>query len=143
MSDALRTLFESQESGVLNSVASSPAQTRDQLIVELASHPIFDGARRFRESELTFYDPPQLRSFLSTSRVLRRSDAPWGLSPTAPATERIISLMMANNATHVIVLAHDPLDLIVLTVPVTAADPATETALALVRRILALAPEAK
>lgn len=143
MSDALRALFESQESGVLNSVAASPAQTRDQLIAELARHPIFEGARRFRESELGFYDPPQLRNFLSTSRVLRRSDAPWGLSPIEPATERMVSLMMANNATHVIVLAHDPLDLIVLAVPVTAADPATETALALVRRLLALTPEAK
>jgi hypothetical protein len=40
------------------------------------------------------------------------------------------------------VLSHDPLDLIVLAVPVTAADPATETALALVRRLLASAPEA-
>jgi len=40
------------------------------------------------------------------------------------------------------VLSHDPIDLIVLAVPVTSADPATETALALVRRLLALTPEA-
>ncbi|MCA6126164.1 hypothetical protein J6500_30365 [Bradyrhizobium sp. WSM 1704] len=143
MTDALRALFESQEPGVLNSVAASPAETRDQLIAELARHPIFESARRFRESELALYDPPLLRDFLSTRRVLRRPDAPWGLSPVAPAAERMVSLMTANSATHVIVLAHDPLDLIVLAVPVTAADPATETALALVRRLLALTPEAK
>jgi len=142
MTDALRALFESQEPGVLNSVAASPAQTRDQLIGELARHPIFESARRYRENELASYDPPLLRDFLSERRVLRRSDAPWGLAATNPAVERMVSLLTANSATHVIVLGHDPLDLIVLAVPVTAADPATETALALVRRLLALAPEA-
>jgi hypothetical protein len=74
--------------------------------------------------------------------VLRRPDAPWGLIATDSAVERMVSLMAAHSATHVIVLAHDPLDLIVLGVPVTSADPATETALALVRRIVALTPEA-
>ena len=142
MTDALRALFESQEPGVLNSVAASPAQTRDQLIAELAHHPIFESARRYRESELAAYDPPLLHEFLSTRRVLRRSEAPWGLAPSDPAAERAISLMTANSATHAIVLAHDPVDLIVLSVPVTAADPATETALALVRRLLASTPEA-
>jgi hypothetical protein len=142
MTDALRALFESQEPGVLNSVAASPAKTRDQLIAELAHHPIFESARRYRESELAGYDPPLLRDFLSTQRVLRRPDAPWGLSIADPAIERMVSLMTASSATHVIVLSHDPVDLIALAVPVTSADPATETALALVRRLLALIPEA-
>ena len=142
MTDALRALFEAQEPGVLNSVAASPARTRNELIAELARHPIFDGARRFREAELAHYDPSLLRDLLSNRRVLRRSDAPWGLSLTDPAVERLLSLMTAGSATHVIVLSGDPLDLIVLAVPVTSADPATETALALVRRLLALTPEA-
>jgi hypothetical protein len=129
MTDALRALFESQEPGVLNSVAASPARTRDELIAELARHPLFDGARRLREGELQNYDPPLLHDFLSRRRVLRRS-------------ERMLSLMTASSATHVVVLSHDPMDLIVLAVPVTSADPATETALALVRRLLALTPEA-
>ena len=38
--------------GVLNSVAASAARTRDELIAELARHPIFESARRYRESEL-------------------------------------------------------------------------------------------
>ena len=50
--------------------------------------------------------------------------------------------LKANNATHAIILSHDPVDMLVLAVPVISADPATETALALVRRILALTPEA-
>lgn len=142
MTDTLRALFESQVPGVLNSVAASSAQTRDQLIAELARHPMFESARRFRESELSGYDPPLLRDFLATRRVLRRPEAPWGLVSTDPAVERLTSLMKANNATHVIILSHDPVDLLVLAVPVISADPATETALALVRRLLALTPEA-
>jgi hypothetical protein len=141
MVDALRAHFESQVPGVLNSVAASPAQTRDALIAELARHPIFESARRYRENDLAAYDPALLRDFLSTRRVLRRPGAPWGLVASDPAVERIVSLMKANSATHVIVLAHDPIDLLVLAVPVISADPATETALALVRRLLASARE--
>lgn len=142
MVDALRAYFESQVPGVLHSVAASPARTRDQLIAELARHPIFESARRYRENELAAYDPPMLRDFLSTRRVLRRAEAPWGLTSSDPAVERAVSLMAANSATHLIILSHDPIDVIVLAVPVISADPATETALALVRRLLALTPEA-
>ena len=143
MTDALRALLESREPGILNSVAASPALTRDQLIAELARHPIFEGARRCREGDLAYYDPTLLREFLSTRQVLRQADAPWGLASTDPAVERMVSLLTANSATHIIVLAHDPVDVIVLAVPVISADPATETALSLVRRLLALTPESK
>jgi hypothetical protein len=141
MTDTLRALFESQVPGVLNSVAASAARTRDELIAELARHPMFESARRYREADLAFYDPPLLQRFLSTRRVLRRPEAPWGLAVSDPAVERVLSLMKANHATHVIILSHDPIDLLVLAVPVIAADPATETALALVRRLLASTPE--
>jgi hypothetical protein len=103
---------------------------------------MFESARRYRESDLGAYDPALLRNFLSTRRVLRRPDAPWGLAAPDPAVERLMSLMKAGNATHVIILSHDPVDLLVLAVPVIFADPATETALALVRRLLTLTPEA-
>jgi hypothetical protein len=142
MTDTLRAVFEQQVPGVLDSVAASAATTRDRLISELARHPIFESARRFREAELAAYDPPRLRDFLRLRRVLRRPDAPWGLTAADPAVERITSLIAANSATHVLILSHDPVDLIVLAVPVIAADPATETALALLRRLLALTPDA-
>jgi hypothetical protein len=74
-------------------------------------------------------------------RLLRRSEAPWGLILSDPAVERAASLMVANSATHLVIISHDPVDLIVLAVPVISTDPATETALALVRRLLALTPE--
>lgn len=50
--------------------------------------------------------------------------------------ERLTSLMAAANATHLVVLSSDPVDILALAVPVTSADPATETAIALVQRIL-------
>jgi hypothetical protein len=139
--DALRALFESRAPGILNSVAASAARTRDQLIAELAGHPIFESARRYRESDLAAYDPVLLRDFLSRRCVLRRSEAPWGSTWSAPAVERAASLMKANSATHLMILSHDPVDVIVISVPVISADPATETALELVRRLLVLTPE--
>ena len=142
MTDTLRAWFESQVPGVLNSVAASAASTRDELIAELANHPMFESARRYRESDLAGYDPPLLRNFLSMRRVLRRAQVPWGLAASDPSFKRLLSLMKANQATHVIILSHDPVDLLVLAVPVISADPATETALALVRRLLASTPEA-
>ena len=142
MTDTLRAVFESQVPGVLNAVAASPARTRDELMAELSRHPIFESARRFREPDLLAYDPRLLRDFLATRRVLRRAEVPWGSATFDPAVERLSSLMAANNATHAIVLSHHPVDLILLAVPVISADPATETALALLRRLLALTPEA-
>jgi hypothetical protein len=141
MVDTLRALFESRAPGILNSVAASAARTRDQLLAELARHPIFESARRYRESDLDTYDPALLRAFLSMRRVLRRREAPWGLASSDPAVERVASLIAANSATHLMILSHDPIDIIVTAVPVISADPTTETALELVHRLLALAPE--
>ena len=81
------------------------------------------------------------RELLASRPVLRRADAPWGFAPDDPAVERVASLLSANSATHVVILSHDPVDVFVLAVPVMLADPASETALALVRRLLALTPE--
>jgi hypothetical protein len=140
MTDTLRASFEAREPGVLNAVAASAAANRAQLLAELARHPMFESAERVPETQLEPYDPPLLRPFLASRRVLRRAEQPWGLAATDPAVERVASLMTARDATHVIVLSHDPIDLVVIAVPVIFADPATETALSLVRRLLALTP---
>src|SRR5436190_3205622 len=141
MTDTLRAHFEARAPGMLNSIAVSPAMSREHLITELMRQPLFESARRFRAAELAPYDPALLRDLLASRPVLRRAAAPWGFAPSDPAVERIRSLLAANSATHVVVLSHDPADLFVLAVPVMLADPASETALALVRRILAVSPE--
>lgn len=141
MTDLLRAHFEERAPGMLGSVAASSAATRQQLLVELMHQPLFESARRFREAELAAYDPAMLRDLLASRAVLRGADAPWGLPSNDPAVERVTSLLAAHSATHLVVLAHDPLDVLVLAVPVMLADPASETALALVRRLLALTPE--
>jgi hypothetical protein len=142
VTDTLRAWLESREAGVLSSIAVSPAATRDHLIAELLHHPLFESARRYREGDLADYDPALLCLRLATHRVLRRSDAPWGHPATDPAVERIASLMAASNATHLVVLSSEPIDILVLAVPVISADPATETAIALVQRILILTDNA-
>ncbi|MDH6261093.1 hypothetical protein [Bradyrhizobium sp. BR13661] len=139
MTDTLRAYLESRTPGMLSSVAVSSATTREQLIAELLRHPLFESAQRLREADLSAYDPLLLRNRLSTHRVLRRSDAPWGHPPADPAVERLVSLLAAGNATHLVVLSSDPVDILVLAVPVISADPATETAIALVQRILIMA----
>jgi hypothetical protein len=139
MTDTLRAFLESRTPGVLSSVAISPATTRDQLIAELLRHPLFESARRLREDDLAAYDPLLLRNRLATHRVLRRPDAPWGHPADDPAVERLVSLLAAANATHLVVLSSDPVDFLVLAVPVISADPATETAIVLVQRILIMA----
>jgi hypothetical protein len=141
MANTVRARFEAKMPGVLNAVAASGAKSRDELVAELTRSPIFEGAGRYREADLAAYDPARLRALLAARAVLRRADAPWGLSATDPAVERVKSLLRANHATHVLVLSHDPADLVVMAVPVIFADPATETALALVRRMLTLTPE--
>ena len=141
MTDLLRAHFDERTLGIPGPIAASPAATRQQLLAELMHQPLFESARRFREADLAAYDPPVLCDLLASRAVLRGADAPWGLSRNDPAVERVTSLLAAHSATHVVVLGHDPLDLLVLAVPVMLADPASETALALVRRLLALTPE--
>lgn len=50
--------------------------------------------------------------------------------------------MVAANAPHLVVLSSDPVDILARAVPMTSADPATETAIALVQRILIRADDA-
>jgi len=141
MADTLRAALDARAPGLLTTATLSGARTREQLIAQLSRHPLFEGARRHREDDLAAYDPPLLRDLLSTRRVLRRAEAPWGLAPSDPAVERVVALLDADAATHLIVLSDRPVDVMALAVPVVSADPATETALALVCHLLALAPE--
>ncbi len=138
--DALSSLFDATAPGVLGSLAHSRAETREALIALLAGHPLFSHARRLGEAELRDYDPAILKPALREIGVLHASGRSWPWRPTDPVAERLAALMAAHSASHLLVLGEEPLDLLLLTVPVVSDDPATETALALVRRLLASAP---
>lgn len=140
MADALNGAFEARSPGILASIAQSRAGTREELIARLTAHPLFENAVRLREPALADFDPPILKEALRGVSVLRAADQPWQRPADNGGTERIAALLATYSASHLLAIAHDPLDLLVLTVPVVSADPATETALALVRRLLANAP---
>lgn len=74
--------------------------------------------------------------------MLRRADTPWGHPPDDPAVARLVSLMVAANAPHLVVLSSDPVDILARAVPMASADPASETAIALVQCILIMADDA-
>ena len=142
MTDTLRAFFEAQAPGMLNSVAASAAVTREQLIAELMRQPLFESARAASREPNS---PPTIRRCCAIcwprARAAPGRKRPGGCRRPTLRSSACCSLLAANNATHIIVLSHDPVDLFVLAVPVMLADPATETALALVRRILAVTPE--
>ncbi|HEV7326983.1 MAG TPA: hypothetical protein VGN91_18135 [Bosea sp. (in: a-proteobacteria)] len=137
--DALSSSFDAAAPGVLGSLARSRAETREALIAQLAGHPLFSNAHRLSEAELADYDPAILKPALREIGVLHASGRSWPWSPTDPAAERLAALMATHSASHLLVLGEEPLDLLLVTVPVVSADPATETALVLVRRLLATA----
>lgn len=139
--DAAREIFAARAEGLLAAVAVSPARTRSALVAALAAHPLFGDARRLRESDLNDFDPDIIRTALPETAVFRKIDAPWGRPATDGGVERLVSLFATFEATHVIALQRAPLDLLAVSVPVVAADATTETALQLLGRILANAPE--
>lgn len=141
MVDALRGLFEANSPGVLASIAQSRGRDRPALIADLSAHPVFESARHLREADLSEFDPDILRPALQGEQVLRAAQQPWGRDQADPATERLNALMATYSASHMLVIATEPLDLLLLTIPAVSADPATETALVLVRRMLATSPQ--
>jgi hypothetical protein len=138
--DLMRSALIPLAPGLLASIAVSPAAGRGALLEQLSKHPLFATAQRLRTPALVDYDPPILSPALDGRSVLRQADYPWELSATNPAAERVFALMATYSASHLVVIENEPLDLLLLSVPVVSADPATETALLLVRRILAASP---
>jgi hypothetical protein len=138
--DLTRSALISLAPGLLGSIAVSPPAGRGALLEQLSKHPLFATAQRLGTPALVDYDPPILSPALDGRSVLRQADYPWELSATNPAAERLFALMATYSASHLVVIENEPLDLLLLSLPVVSADPATETALLLVRRILAASP---
>ncbi len=141
MVDALRALYESRAPGIVGAISSGKGETRTALLEELQQHPLFNGAKRLKTGDLPTFDPDIIGPVLANRSVLRIGDWPWSMPERDPAAERLLSLLRTHGATHLIVLSGQPLDVVLVQVPLQAADPATETALALVRRLLVASPE--
>jgi hypothetical protein len=141
MTDALRGVFETKAPGILAAISTGTGETRAALLAELHRHPVFSNAKRLGATELAAFDPLILAPALAGRGVIRISDWPWAMAVHDPAAERLLSLLRSHGATHLITLATTPLDVVVVQVPMPASDAATETALALVRRLLAASPE--
>jgi hypothetical protein len=93
------------------------------LIDQLAGHPLFSNARRLGEAELADYDPAILKPALREIGVLHASGRSWPWPPTGLVAERLAALLAAHSASHLLVLGEQPLDLLLVTVPVVSADP--------------------
>lgn len=140
VSDVARARLSARQPGLLDSVALSPARTREDLLREILRQPLFQNATRLREADLADYDPPVLRAALSRRVLLRLADHPWGDAAPA-AVERLEALLATHGASHLIVVDVDPLDLVAMRVPLVVADRATETALLMAGRLMASSPE--
>jgi hypothetical protein len=141
MVDALRAVYDSRAPGIVGAISSGKGETRTALLDELQQHPLFAGAKRLKTGDLAMFDPDIIGPVLAKRSVLRIGDWPWAMPERDPAAERLLSLLRTYGATHLIVLSGQPLDIVLVQVPLQASDPATETALALVRRLLVVSPE--
>jgi hypothetical protein len=134
--EAARAWLAAGEPGVLSMVANARGLSRPALIEHLMQARLFDGASRLDEATLADFDPDILRDHLAGVFVLRRADHPWGRDRADAVTERLQALLATHQASHLIVVDHAPLDLIVLRMPLILADRAAETGLLLAGRLL-------
>jgi hypothetical protein len=137
--EALRQGFDRTSPGVLGALATIDGGGCGDMIEKLHAHPVFTSMQELSPDGLAPFDPDLLMGFFDDNPVSRLADFPWGRDATNPAAERVRSLLLTHEATHLLVLQAKPLRLVSLSLPPALADPATETAIALARRILATA----
>lgn len=88
-----------------------------------------------RGPELSDVDDPALRALLTERPILRRQEAPWALSAESDGVERAMSLLMTYEATHLMRLRADPLQIAAFAVPSIADDPRTEIEIVIAQRM--------
>lgn len=95
--------------------------------VRLASHPVLGDARILTSAELEQVDHPKFHQLLAEQQTLRRSGYPWGHAPTDDGVERAVSVMTAQDATHLALITESPLRVMAVSLPATAADARIES----------------
>ena len=115
------------------------AKTIKAFTERLAAHPLLNGSHVLSGAMLDDVRDPSFVNLLADEGVLRRSTKPWGRCATDDGVERAISLMTAYDATHLALLTTEPLRVIAVQLPGIAIDERTESEIALVRLVGALA----
>ncbi len=106
------------------------AQSPAQFIDRLQHHPVIGNARLLDTSDLEQLRHPHFDALLALKPLL-----PWGLASTDEGVERVLSLMISSDATHVMRLSRRPLQLLIFALPAAATDPRTESELSAAQRI--------
>jgi hypothetical protein len=111
------------------------AQDSSQFETALRSHHILKDARILRGPELCDVEDPALVALLKDRPILRRREAPWALSADSDGVERALSLLTTYDATHLMRLGSDPLQIAAFAVPAIADDPRTEIEIVIAQRL--------
>ena len=111
------------------------AQTGDQFVAALKQHRLIGGARVLEENEIAPLRHPAFDALVAAMPVVKRADAPWGRPRQDDAVERVSSLFMTYEATHVMRLSREPLRLAVFALPQIAADARSESEIMAAQRI--------
>jgi len=101
----------------------------------LAGHPLLGDVGILSGPDLADVDDPAFRRLLSDRPLLRAAEAPWGRLPHDDGVERARSMMSSHDASHLMLLSHDPLRVAVFCLPAVASDPRTEGEIEVARRI--------
>jgi hypothetical protein len=111
--------------------ATSPAAFLDCL----RRHPVIGDIHMLEGAALDHVRHPAFQALLAAHPVLSRAASPWGLGVEDEGVERALSLMSAHDATHLMLLTHEPLRIIAFAVPPIAASARTDGEIQIARRI--------
>ena len=111
--------------------ATSPAAFLDCL----RRHPVIGDIHVLEGAALDHVRHPAFQALLVAHPVLSRAVSPWGFSVEDEGVERALSLMSAHDATHLMLLTHEPLRIIAFAVPPIAASARTDGEIQIARRI--------
>jgi hypothetical protein len=111
--------------------ATSPAAFLDCL----RRHPVIGDIHVLEGTALDHVRHPAFQALLAAHPVVSRAASPWGRPAEDEGVERALSLMSAHDATHLMLLTHEPLRIIAFAVPPIAASARTDGEIQIARRI--------
>lgn len=111
------------------------ARSASEFVAALKQHTLIGNVHMLEGDEIAPLGHPRFFALLQSRPILKRAEAPWGLHKTDPGVERVVSLLMTSEATHVMRLSDTPLRLVVFQLPPTSIDPRMESELRVAQRL--------